>query len=569
MAAMGLLTQLWLSARFWFGLSLITWWGMAGVIWRDGQGRYRIQDDARQHVFWMQRFEEPGLFPNDWIADYFQSVAPWGYRHLYELASLLGFDPFSFNKLLPLLLSLLTTVLVIQVSWRLLPVPSVGFVSSVILNLSLWMKDDLVSGTPRAFVVPLLLGFVWGLLSEKPVYTAIAILVTGLFYPQLVLIQGGVLLLQGLGIAQTTAPKRPLVLLGLMTVVLVLSPYLLSSNPWGPVLTREQGLSLAELAPRGRSAFFYEDVAHFWLSSDRSGLIPGYTPLVLWLGGLLPLLLPVRQRFPLLAKLRGQSVLLQLLLSSLGGFVLAHLMLFRLHLPSRYTHHSLRVLLSLAAGIVVVAIAHGIFTQPVTHRLLGGVNRLLALILVFGVVASPLWLWTSFQTAYYDGTAPEIYRYLQDTPNDSLVAGVDAEIDNIPSFGRRPILTGLEYMIPYHWGYYAILRDRFIALIQAQYSPHPDHVRRFIADYDIDYWLIRRDDFSLDTLQQHYWLNRMATSPRPEDPLIQAIQGAFHTLEQGQTPVLATLGDRCNVAPSPHYWLLDTTCILTRFAPET
>jgi hypothetical protein len=141
---MGLLKQLWLSARFWFGLSLITCWGMAGVIWRDGQGRYRIQDDARQHVFWMQRFEEPGLFPNDWIADYFQSVAPWGYSHLYKLASLLGFDPFSFNKLLPLLLSLLTTVLVMQVSWRLLPVASVGFVSSVILN-----KNSDALGPPR------------------------------------------------------------------------------------------------------------------------------------------------------------------------------------------------------------------------------------------------------------------------------------------------------------------------------------------------------------------------------------------------------------------------------------
>jgi len=37
---------------------------------------YVIQDDARQHVFWTRRFLDSNLFPNDLIADYFQSVAP-------------------------------------------------------------------------------------------------------------------------------------------------------------------------------------------------------------------------------------------------------------------------------------------------------------------------------------------------------------------------------------------------------------------------------------------------------------------------------------------------------------
>lgn len=74
---------------------------------------------------------------------------------------------------------------------------------------------------------------------------------------------------------------------------------------------------------------------------------------------------------------------------------------------------------------------------------------------------------------------------------------------------------------------------------------------------------------NMDYLQQHYWLNRMASSPRQDDSLVQAIQGAFESLKQGQTPVLARLGDRCNVAASPHYWLLDRTCILDELRPET
>ena len=155
------------SYSLWFGFSLLLSGVMAGVIWRQGQGLYRIQDDARQHVFWMHRFHDAELFPQDWIADYFQSVAPWGYRHLYEFAAHLGLDPLNFNKLLPILLALLTTGLVMQVSWRLLPVAPAGFFASVILNLSLWMKDDLVSGTPPGLRCPLTAGVSLGAVIES------------------------------------------------------------------------------------------------------------------------------------------------------------------------------------------------------------------------------------------------------------------------------------------------------------------------------------------------------------------------------------------------------------------
>ncbi|WP_199248376.1 hypothetical protein [[Phormidium] sp. ETS-05] len=46
---------------------------------------YVVQDDARQHVFWMQRFIDPELFPDDFITDYFQSVAPGGIKPSIKL----------------------------------------------------------------------------------------------------------------------------------------------------------------------------------------------------------------------------------------------------------------------------------------------------------------------------------------------------------------------------------------------------------------------------------------------------------------------------------------------------
>ena len=129
------------------------------------QGDWVVQDDARQHVFWMMRYVDPSLFPNDLIADYFQSVAPVGYKSLYRGAVTLGFDPLVFNKMLPPIISIVAVCYCFLLSKELFPIPFGCFASSLLLNQILWMNDDLSSGTPRAFVYPLLLAFLYTLLK--------------------------------------------------------------------------------------------------------------------------------------------------------------------------------------------------------------------------------------------------------------------------------------------------------------------------------------------------------------------------------------------------------------------
>ncbi len=55
---------------FWLSLSL-TFSGIYSYLaLREGfSNPYIVQDDARQHVFWMERFLDSELFPNDLIAD--------------------------------------------------------------------------------------------------------------------------------------------------------------------------------------------------------------------------------------------------------------------------------------------------------------------------------------------------------------------------------------------------------------------------------------------------------------------------------------------------------------------
>lgn len=113
---------------FWFGLSLaIVLIYSFESLKTSLQSEYFIQDDARQHIFWMRRFLDAELFPQDFIADYFQSVAPWGYKTFYWLITSLGIDPIFLGKSLPIFLGLISTIYCFGISLQILPIPAVGF----------------------------------------------------------------------------------------------------------------------------------------------------------------------------------------------------------------------------------------------------------------------------------------------------------------------------------------------------------------------------------------------------------------------------------------------------------
>jgi hypothetical protein len=71
-----------------------------------------------------------------------------------------------------------------------------GFLAALLLNQNLWMQDGLVSGTPKAFIYPLFLAFLYYLLRRSLVGICIAIALLGLFYPTLVFICAGILILK-------------------------------------------------------------------------------------------------------------------------------------------------------------------------------------------------------------------------------------------------------------------------------------------------------------------------------------------------------------------------------------
>lgn len=526
---------------------------------------YVVQDDARQHVFWMLRFIDPELFPKDLIADYFQSVAPVGYSTLYHLAALLGINPLVFNKLLPLLLGLITTGYCFGVCLEMLPVPAAGFIATLLLNQNLWVKDDLSSGTPRAFVYLLLLGFLYYLLRRSlfPCLAAIALL--GLFYPQGVFLCGGVLILQltkwqnGRLCITQDKPDYLFCGAGLGVVLLVMLYYALTASEFGPVITVAQARKLPEMGPNARSEFFQKHPLDFWLNGDRSGMFPKdlFTPVTLCTGLLLPVLLRFKSKFPKIGQLKSSILLLpQLLLVSLGMFFAAHALLFKLHLPSRYTSYSLRIIVALASGIALSVILDAVLSWA-SRR--GKSHLLLRQLIALGATAligTTLVLYPSFikdfpYTAYQVGKAPALYQFFQKKPKNILIASLANEVNFIPTFARRSILVGREYAIPYHLGYYRQFRQRTLDLIRAQYSPDLAEVKDFIQRYKVDFWLLDARAFTREYFANNDWLQ--AYQP--------ATGEALDGLKMGTLPALSRVIKSCKVIETENLVVLGAACL--------
>ncbi|MBT9315136.1 hypothetical protein [Leptothoe spongobia] len=541
------------NQRIWLTASLIIAMLYGILFWRLAfEHPYSIQDDARQHVFWMWRYVDPSLFPNDIIADYFQSVAPVGYKVLYRLGAILGIHPLIFHKLLPPIIGLAGTVYTFYLALAIIPVPLVAFINTLILNQSLWMWDELASGTPKAFSVLLILALLF-YISERKLWGCVVVIgLQGLFYPHLVFISVLLLALRTVWPHSDRRSSLRFLIIGSIVATLVLLPYVLTTSPYGPVVTLEQAKTMAEFQPGGRNAFFYDAWSRYWLFSGRSGLLPPSVPTTICLSLFFPLILWLK--LPLLKKVtRHGALITQLGLASIILFFLSHSVLFRLHLPSRYSRHSLKVIVALAAAMVIVTLLDAglrrLSRQP--QQLW---RQTIALAMVAGTtlitVGYPLLLDSFLNSVYIDSDRTALYEYIQEQPKDIRIASLAHESENIPAFTGRSVMISRGHSLAYHQGYYNQIRSRILDLITAQYSPELSVLKSIITDYGIDFWLIDEQSFNPEAMPG-MWLRQFET----------AWTTAINQMQQ-QPSALQQLTPTCTVVSDQGKTLIATACVL-------
>ncbi|WP_017711258.1 hypothetical protein [Prochlorothrix hollandica] len=531
------------------------------------RGAYIIADDGRHHLFWMQRFLDPDLLPQDLITDYFQSLAPWGYLHFYKLFALGGVSPFLLSKILPLVLALSLTPFCFRLALQLYPLPLGGFFSCLLLNQSLWLASDLASATPRAFIYPFFLPFLCALNQTSLWGCAITIALQSLFYPPLSLVYLGLLTLnlgQWRGWRWRLKPLgKAHRLWGVSTIVALvcLVPYAVP-NPYGPTITGAEARLLPDFLEGGRSVFFHANPLVYWFTGQDSGLLETSMkePITLILGLAIPLVaLGWRSSSGLWQQLLPPKRLFaDLGITALGLFVLAHLTLFRLYSPNRYTQHTFGLLLVLGAAIVL---AHGCrllsqlwihpSSQPLGLRgwLQRGLGFLALGAIALGTVFYPCTLTSFIEPEYIQGQQPQLYQFLAQQPKDIQVAALIPEADNINTFSGRSVLASWEQTRPYHVGYHRQIQQRVTALMAAQYTADPAVLLQVVQTYGIDVWLLDNSSFDPAAMAQNRWFQQFPTA------LDQAL-AHLHTA----TPVLQQLQSSCQVLTEGEVVVVDLAC---------
>ncbi|PSB19497.1 hypothetical protein C7B65_11305 [Phormidesmis priestleyi ULC007] len=548
---------LWLSLSLGFAL----YYGSLGLQ-KAFRAEYVVQDDAREYVFWMQQFVDPTLFPHDLIADYFKSITPPGYAAIYHLMANLGIQPLLLSKILPIVIGVVTTLYGFRVCLKLFPIPMTGFIAMLLLNQSLWFRDDLSSATPRAFVYPLFLAFLYYLLHHIRLGVMITIVLQALIYPPLVLITIAVLFLRlwNWDHWHLHRERIPDFVFAAGLGFLALLPYAFLSAEFNPIVTKAEALTMPELYPGGRHPYFDPNLWRFWLTGQHSGILPPLLPPLIWVGLGLPIVAQNLSRFPLIKRLNREVVVLaQTALASLGLFLAAHALLLKLFFPTRYTTHTWRIVLAIAAAIVLTVLLDAVLLKCEELARADRWKPLFWRLTLTGLIGALLILFPSFSpsfpaTNYRISGEGALYQFLHKQPQDSLVATLSDEANSIPTFARRSVLIGKEYALPFHLGYYRQIRQRSIELIQAQYSPDLALVQQLIEKYGIDFWLLDRTAFTPEYLLNKSWL--------------QSFQPAFNEastrLQQGKISALSSRVNECVAFESQSLTLLKATCITQR-----
>lgn len=521
-----------------------------------------VADDARQHVFWMERFLDPSLFPNDLIADYFQAVAPAGYKSIYWAFAKLGLDPLLLAKFLPAFLGIVIAYLAFRLFMQIASDPRGAFVASVLFCQAIWLKDDVISATPRAFSYPLFLAFLLFVLQRRVIAGLVVLALEGLIYPQAALVSLAVLFLRGIKWkGRHTQFSRDRVdhafaIGGLLIAAIVFLPFAASASKYGPVIGRAEAISLPEFLSHGRSQFF--GGFQLLLGSARAGLfpIPFSLPMAV-LAVVAPLLFLFSARVRSRLNGKGEAViLLQVLAAGIGMWILAHLFLFKLHLPGRYSQMAFRVVIPLAAPFTFSTLWELVpaWRKHFRHRLTSHIPVVLVSLLGVLLLLYPH-LRPKFARRSYNQASPkELYDFLRTQPKQSVIATIERCGDFIPVFARRPVLVSPEYAVPYHLGYYRQVRQRGQDLVRAILTSDVDVLRAFIENYDIDLFILGRASITPQSLKKYPWFSDIVATTEIEWP--------------DQPPVLSSLAERSKVWENENYIVLDAHLVSEMIRPN-
>lgn len=457
---------------------------------------WRINGDARQHVFWTYRFADPELFQDDLLVDFISSPRfdPPGYVALYAVGARL-MDALLFSKLLAAALAFGAGWCAFRIGRRL-----AGDVAGLLCVAAFGFLcfDDIRGGIPRSFAFPILLLFTDGLVHRRAWVCGVAFLAAGAFYTPPVISMGvvlPVLWLDGRRVAWGRIPKLVLPLgvpIAAAAAIVGYSFLAADTELTGPMVTRAQAYAMPEFHQGGRNEFWVDDPVAFWLGDwgyNRSscGLFSSnvFYPLV----ALLASRVLRRRKFTMpveFAWMAGTSGAL---------YLVAHAILFTIFLPSRYTLYTWPIAFTCVAVANVVPLIDD-EVRPWIDRANGRGGLAVALIAaaaLIGIIGTrPPKTPPDWQLAMLDAVAA--------LPKNAVIAGDPETLDDIPLRTRRKVYVNRELSLAYYTSYYERIRKRTEVSRSLLAAASRDTRRRIAKEHGITH-LLRVDDRGVWSLE--------------------------------------------------------------------
>jgi len=470
---------------------------LAGLIFGIAHGAgildpWRANDDTRQQIFWMQRFNDASLYPDDPLSTYASYYVPQTLQGVYRLAAPFA-SAMTFSKVLTgilfVLLSLCFYGLGVAVGGRRL-----GWSLAAVTWLMPAFLYNMSGGISRSFAAPLTVLFLWRWAKADGRGQAIALVLQALFIPYAFVTCATASLLAWFS-ARFKRPRPKSFPAGYVQwFVLIIGFFLVwlmnhrfNTAGYGPLASIADMRGHPEFSAQGRLEIYpqpgiFMDALYYPFERIgvflEWGLVPGIASLLvlagylLWEGRRVPWREFLSRARPAVWLAAGGCVL----------YVAARVMLLRLFVPDRYLTIPLTILYALCIA-AVIAFSVKRLSKPLAMALLA-----LCIILSFFRLHG--------QGLFDYSASASCYEAVRALPVDATLAGPPKLMDDIMTFGQRKALV--TYKLAHVWslGWWRWYEPRLRALFAAYYSDDPGQVRSFCQAFGVDYLVVDENDFN-------------------------------------------------------------------------
>ena len=482
-----------------------------------------FNDDVRQFIWPLFKFHEQSVFEDDYVANYFLSLMPAGYKTTYFIASKFA-HPRIISKILTHILLLLILIMLFISAYRLAG-PIVGLATLAFgLSCSQYILEHSAGGLPHSFGLITTSMVMYALIARRHFFLIFTTIASAAFYPPIAVLSGISLFLYFLlplnfgGSETRWSFKRRILVVGITALlsVMVMIPNYVALAPYGSAINSENPDHIKRFPERiDRQWMNAEDEAEDELETQVSfkaivlqsflyargairdeNLFFGYFPPIwkkLIYGYIFILLIfgSVRLWFLNDSAKRLFILVYSILICSVVSVMLYPYFFY----PSRYIIHTLPLMVVILIPASLGAMST--FSIPKVEKKKSPKANLIILsgtvfLLLFFGNKGPIY---NGLTIHVPDKDLEIYQFIRSLSPRAVIAGwpSDEIMDNTPYYADRKVLLNYEtHTGGFHEKYLLEMRRRWKMFVDAYFNPSAETTKQLSEIYGVTHMLISK-----------------------------------------------------------------------------